>query len=108
MEVYTLSDLNWSTYGSSGIIQNSGNTIPIQFTVGGAANTLTLNSDNISSGRRRLGMQVFVQETDTVYQYTIPNYDALWSSLTGLTGLSRITSYNVCYTKLLRVDPVQA
>ena len=90
MEVYTLSDLNWSTYGSSGNIQNSGNTIPIQFTVGGAANTLTLNSDNISSGRRRLGMQVFVKETDTVYQYTIPNYDTLWSSLTGLTGLSGI------------------
>ena len=67
MEVYSLSDLNWSTFGASGVIQNSGNTIPIQFTVGGVANTLTLNSDNISSGRRRLGMQVYVYETDTVY-----------------------------------------
>jgi hypothetical protein len=91
MEVYYLSDLIYSTYGGVGVIQNSGNTIPIQFTVGGAANTLTLNSDNISSGRRRLGMQVYVQETDTVYQYHIPNYDSLWGSLTGLTGLSAIT-----------------
>ena len=91
MEVYSLSDLNWSTYGASGVIQNSGNTIPIQFTVGGAANTLTLNSDNISSGRRRLGMQVHVQENDTVYQYTIPNYDTLFAALTGLTGLSAIS-----------------
>ena len=56
MEVYSLSDLNWSTYGATGAIQNSGNTIPIQFTVAGSFNTLTLNSDNISSGRRRLGM----------------------------------------------------
>ena len=90
-EVYYLSDLNWSTYGASGVIANSANTIPIQFTVGGASNTLTLNSDNISSGRRRLGMQVYVQETDTVYQYTIPDYSTLWASITGLTGLSAIT-----------------
>ena len=33
MEVYSLSDLIWSTFGASGVIQNSGNTIPIQFTV---------------------------------------------------------------------------
>ncbi len=91
MEVYSLSDLNWSTYGATGAIQNSGNTIPIQFTVAGSFNTLTLNSDNISSGRRRLGMQVHVQENDTVYQYTIPNYDTLWAALTGLTGLSAIS-----------------
>ncbi|MFN9959661.1 MAG: hypothetical protein ACK55I_41785, partial [bacterium] len=40
---------------------------------------------------RRLGMQVHVQENDTVYQYTIPNYDTLWAALTGLTGLSAIS-----------------
>ena len=96
MEVYTLADLNWSTYGvTSGVIQNSGNTIPIQFTKGtGSAfsrDILTLNSDNISSGRRRLGMQVFVQETETVYQYTIPNYETLWNNLSGLTGNSATT-----------------
>ena len=96
MEVYSLSDLNWSTYGvTSGAIQNSGNTIPIQFTKGTGTSfsrdVLTLNSDNISSGRRRLGMQVFVQETETVYQYTIPNYETLWNALTGLTGNSGIT-----------------
>ena len=54
MEVYSLSDLVWSTYGTTGNIQNSGNTIPIQFTKGtGSAfspDVLTLNSDNISSG----------------------------------------------------------
>ena len=77
MEVYTLSDLNWSTYGVTGVIQNSGNTIPITFTKGtGTAfspDVLTLNSDNISSGRRRLGMLVYVHERDQVYQYQISN-----------------------------------
>jgi len=51
MEVYNLSDLNYSTYGNTGAITTSANTIPINYTVGGLANTLTLNSDNISSGR---------------------------------------------------------
>ena len=81
MEVYYLRDLELiltaSTYPSQ--IQLSANTIPINFTKGtGSAfspDSISLNSDNISSGRRRLGMQVYVQETDTVYQYTIPNYE---------------------------------
>jgi hypothetical protein len=97
MEVYNLHDLNLTltaaTYPSN--IQLSANTIPINFTKGtGSAfspDLLILNSDNISSGRRRLGMQVYVQETDTVYQYTIPNYDVLWNNVTGLTGSSAIT-----------------
>ena len=87
MEVYYLRDLELiltaSTYPSQ--IQLSANTIPINFTKGtGSAfspDSISLNSDNISSGRRRLGMQVYVQETDTVYQYTIPNYEILWNSL---------------------------
>jgi len=96
MEVYSLSDLNWSTFGiASGVVNNSGNTIPITFTKGtGSAfsrDVLTLNSDNISSGRRRLGMLVYVYENNTTYQYTIPNYDTLWASVTGLTGNSGIT-----------------
>ena len=91
MEVFNLSDLGYSTYNQTGLITNSGNTIPIHYTVGSNANTLTLNSDNISSGRRRLGMLVYVQETNTVYQHTIRNYETLWSALSGLTGLSAVT-----------------
>ena len=98
MEVYNLSDLELvltaTTYPAN--IQLSANTIPINFTKGtGSAfspDFVTLNSDNISSGRRRLGMQAYVQETDTVYQYTIPNYETLWNAVTGLTGSSAITT----------------
>ena len=97
MEVYKLSDLSLtltaSTYPS--LIQLSGNTIPIRFTKGDGTflspDYITLNSDNISSGRRRLGMMVYVHETDLVYQYVIPNYNTLWNNLTGLTGFSAIT-----------------
>ena len=97
MEVYNLSDLSLTltaaTYPAN--IQLSANTIPINFTKGtGSAfspDYITLNSDNISSGRRRLGMQVYVQETDTTYQYVIPNYETLWNNITGLTGSSAIT-----------------
>jgi hypothetical protein len=32
---------------------------------------LTLNSDNISSGRRKLGMLVYVYETNKIYQFRI-------------------------------------
>ena len=87
MEVYYLRDLELiltaTTYPSN--IQLSANTIPINFTKGTGTSFspdgISLNSDNISSGRRRLGMQVYVQETDTVYQYVIPNYEFLWDSL---------------------------
>ena len=97
MEVYNLSDLSLtltaSTYPS--LVQLSANTIPIRFTKGNetflSPDYLTLNSDNISSGRRRLGMLVYVHETDKVYQYVIPNYDTLWNNLSGLTGFSSVT-----------------
>jgi len=97
MEVYNLSDLSLiltaSTYPS--LIQLSANTIPIRFTKGNntflSPDYLTLNSDNISSGRRKLGMLVYVHETDLVYQYVIPNYDTLWNNLSGLTGFSSVT-----------------
>jgi hypothetical protein len=97
MEVYNLSDLSLtltaSTYPS--LIQLSANTIPIRYTKGNGTflspDYLTLNSDNISSGRRRLGMMVYVHETDKVYQYVIPNYDTLWDNLSGLTGFSSVT-----------------
>ena len=70
MEVFSLNDLNF-VYSGTGLQQLSANTIPIQLTLRStpvAPDILTLNSDNISSGRRKLGMQVYVQETDTVYQ----------------------------------------
>ena len=75
MEVYSLSDLGWTTNNATGNIEYSGNTIAIQFSkgFGSSPNSLILNSDKISSGRRRVGMEVYVYETDNVYQYIIPN-----------------------------------
>lgn len=87
MEVFYLSDLNWTipsqTLIDGGTVYFSGNSIPINFvynTPFDVSNILTLNNDGISSGRRRLGMQVYVQETDTVYQYTIPSFTELWDA----------------------------
>ena len=97
MEVYNLSDLSLTLTATSypSLIQLSANTIPIRYTKGNGTflspDYLTLNSDNISSGRRRLGMMVYVHETDKVYQYVIPNYDTLWNNLSGLTGFSSVT-----------------
>jgi hypothetical protein len=101
MEVWSLEDLNWvipnDIYNGGGPVIFTGNTIPISFSSAAHSdpppyiNQLNLNNDGISSGRRRLGMQVHVQENDTVYQYTIPNYETLWNALSGLTGLSAIT-----------------
>lgn len=91
MEVYNLSELYYTIPPSTiGLVEFSGNTIPIQFNKGtGSAfsyDVLTLNSDNISSGRRRLGMLVYVIDEDQVYQYQIPNFESLWSGATGATG----------------------
>lgn len=93
MEVANLSDLVWNYTGGTGLIE--GSTIPIQFNKGinttFSPDILTLGSDNMSSGRRRLGMLVYVQETRLVYQFTIPNYQSLWNAVTGLTGISAVT-----------------
>jgi len=88
MEVWSLSDLNYQTFGGSGLIENSGNTIPIYYSksnLGFIASKVTIEDDGITSGRRRLGMQVYVHETDTVYQYVIPNYETLFNSASGAT-----------------------
>jgi hypothetical protein len=98
MEVYNVSDLYYtvppSTYGT---IQYSGNTIPINFYKGSGTSfsydTLTLNSDNLSSGRKKLGMLVYVYETDEIYQFYINNYDNLWSAATASTGTVVITDF---------------
>jgi hypothetical protein len=91
MEVYSLSDLNYTIpTGQTGNIEFTGNTIPIQFKKGSGSvfspDVLTLNSDNISSGRRRLGMLVYVYETNKIYQHTIDNYDNLWLSASTVSG----------------------
>ena len=87
MEVYTLNDLLFTIpSGSTGLIQYTGNTIPINYSKRALSflnDTLTLNTDNISSGRRRLGMLVYVHETQQTYQYTIPNFEALWDAASG-------------------------
>jgi len=90
MEVYTLSGLTYTIPpATTGIIEFSGNSIPIQFTKGSGSafspDVLTLNSDNISSGRRKLGMLVYVYETNKIYQFRIDNYDTLWNNATGAT-----------------------
>jgi hypothetical protein len=92
MEVYNLSDLYFTIpSGETGTISLSSNTIPINFIKGNGSSfspdVLIMGSDNMSSGRRRLGMLVYVYETDQIYQYRINDYDTLWSASTGATGV---------------------
>jgi hypothetical protein len=96
MEVYDLSGLTYTTPpATTGIIEFSGNSIPIQFTKGSGSvfspDVLTLNSDNISSGRRKLGMLAYVYETNKIYQFIIDNYNTLWNNATGATGPGGVT-----------------
>jgi hypothetical protein len=91
MEVFNLSELSYIIPpATTGTIQFTGNTIPIQFSKGSGSffspDVLTLNSDNISSGRRKIGMLVYVYEVNKIYQHTIDNYDDLWNNATGATG----------------------
>ena len=81
MEVQNLSDLEY-TYSGSGQIFSSGNTIPIRFykSPNVLPDKVFLWNDGISSGRRRLGMLVYVQENQTTYQYTIDNYETLYNN----------------------------
>ncbi len=87
-EVWELKDLNFQTFGGSGTIENSGNTIPINYSksnLGFIPSKVTIDEDGISSGRRRLGMQVYVHETNLVYQYVIDNYEQLFNDASGST-----------------------
>ena len=92
MEVYTLDDLNFTIpAGQTGLIEFTGNTIPISYskrTLGFLPDNLALNSDGISSGRRRLGMLVYVHETEQTYQYTITDFNTLWDAAAGSTSES--------------------
>ena len=91
MEVYDINDLYFTIPPSTvGLVEYTGNTIPIQLNVSNGSpfsfNVLTLNSDNISSGRRRIGMLAYVINQDQVYQFQIPNFNSLWNSVTGASG----------------------
>jgi hypothetical protein len=55
---------------------------------------VNLNSDNFSSGRRRIGMIVYVNETGFAYQYEIDNYESLWNAATGATGTVTSNRYD--------------
>jgi len=81
MEVQNLSDLEY-VYSGTGQIFSSGNTIPIRFykSPNVLPDKVFLWNDGISSGRRRLGMLVYVQENQTTYQYTIDNYETLYNN----------------------------
>jgi hypothetical protein len=98
MEVGSLSDLSYSIpTGTTGSIEFSGNTIPIEFLKGGgqpySPDVLTLYSDNISSGRRRLGMLVYVYEEDQVYQFHISGYTSLFTAATASTNCVSISEF---------------
>ena len=91
MEVYSLNQLQYTIPPSTfGPIEFSGNSIPITFSKGSGAtfsfDTITLQPDNISSGRRKLGMLVYVKEVNQVYQYNIDNYFNLFTAATASTG----------------------
>ena len=89
MEVYSINDLIYTIpAGDTGLIQFTGNTIPVNYSVRTLPflpDTISLNSDGISSGRRRMGMLVYVHETQLTYQYTIPNFETLWDNASGST-----------------------
>ena len=98
MEVFSLSDLYYTIpVGTTGSIEYSGNTIPIEFTKGTgnawSPDVLVLGSDNVSSGRRRLGMLAYVYEEDQVYQYYIDNYETLWNAATAATNTVTISDF---------------
>lgn len=106
-EVWRLTDLDFSTFGATGNISNSGNTIPVTFyksPVSTITNRITLNSDGISSGRRKLGMLVYVHENQTTYQFQIDNYETLWDN--AVTD-NCITSTDISYTVSNRVGGVE-
>jgi len=96
MEVYDIDDLYFTIPPSTiGLVEYTGNTIPIQLNISNGSpfsfNVLTLNSDNISSGRRRLGMLAYVISQDQVYQYQIPNFETLWTAAKSSFGIGGST-----------------
>jgi hypothetical protein len=97
MEVANLSDLSL-TFSGVGLQTLSANTVPINLYIGNGTpfnpSYVNLNSDNFSSGRRRVGMIVYVNETGFAYQYEIDNYESLWNAATGATGTVTTNLYD--------------
>ena len=97
MEVANLSDLSL-TFSGVGLQTLSANTVPINLYIGNGTpfnpSYVNLNSDNFSSGRRRVGMIVYVNETGFAYQYQIDNYESLWNAATGATGTVTFNPYD--------------
>jgi hypothetical protein len=97
MEVANLSDLSL-TFSGFGLQTLSANTVPINIYIGNGTpfnpSYVNLNSDNFSSGRRRVGMIVYVNETGFAYQYEIDNYESLWNAATGATGTVTSNRYD--------------
>jgi hypothetical protein len=98
MQVNSLSDLIYTIPSATyGLIEYSANTIPIQFLKGSGTSwspdVLTLNSDNLSSGRRKIGMLVYVREQEQLYQYTNDNFLTLWNAATAATGTVVISDF---------------
>lgn len=97
MEVANLSDLSL-TFSGVGLQTLSANTVPINIYIGNGTpfnpSYVNLNSDNFSSGRRRVGMIVYVNETGFAYQYEIDNYESLWNAATGATGTVTTNLYD--------------
>lgn len=98
MEVYSLNQLQYTIPPSTfGPIEFSGNAIPITFSKGSGTtfsfDTLTLQPDNISSGRRKIGMLVYVKEVNQIYQYNIDNYFNLFTAATASTGTVVISDF---------------
>lgn len=90
MEVFKLADLNFTVNNLNGPVEDSDNKIPVRLNINPSPgfNVLTLNSDNISSGRRRLGMRVYVYENETLYEYNIPAYETLFNAATATTAVN--------------------
>ena len=83
MEVYSHQDLIYDPIGPGGSVTNSANTIPIEFAYNqpyAIDDIVYINSDEISSGRRRIGMLVYVISADTTYQLQIDDYATLWNA----------------------------
>jgi len=91
-EVNSISDLDLILTGSPGSdIQLSANTIPIRYAERGLSflpDTVKLWADGISSGRRKIGMLVYVREDDKTYQYVIPNYETLFNAADSAGSIS--------------------
>jgi hypothetical protein len=83
-EVGSLNDLIFTIpSGTTGDVLYSGNTIPVQLSISpisGITDTLVLNSDGVSSGRRRLGMMVSVIDEKKNYVFQISGYTTLFNN----------------------------